>query len=36
MVVGIDKFREHFAGCEDQYVIIGGAACDFLFDQVGI
>lgn len=36
MVVGIDKFREHFAGHEDQYAIIGGAACDLLFDQAGL
>lgn len=27
MVVGIDKFREHFSGHKDKYVIIGGAAC---------
>lgn len=36
MVVGIDKFREHFAGHEDQYAIIGGAACDLLFDRAGL
>ncbi len=36
MVVGIDKFREHFAGHEDQYAIIGGTACDLLFDQEGL
>ena len=36
MVVGIDKFREHFAGHEEQYVIIGGAACDLLFDAAGL
>lgn len=36
MVVGIDKFREHFAGHEDQYAIIGGAACDLLFDAAGL
>lgn len=36
MVVGIDKFREHFAGHEDQYAIIGGAACELLFDAAGI
>ncbi len=28
MVIGIDKFRDHFAGYEDQYALIGGAACD--------
>lgn len=36
MVKGIEKFREHFAGFEDQYVIIGGAACDLLFDAAGL
>ena len=36
MVVGIDKFREYFAGHEDQYAIIGGAACDLLFDRAGL
>ncbi len=36
MVTGIDKFREYFAGHEDQYAIIGGAACDLLFDAAGI
>ena len=28
MVRGLEKFREHFAGFEDNYVIIGGTACD--------
>lgn len=28
MVKGIDKFKEFFAGFEDNYVIIGGTACD--------
>ena len=28
MVKGLEKFREHFAGFEDNYVIIGGTACD--------
>ena len=36
MVVGLDKFREHFAGHEDQYALIGGAACDLLFDAAGL
>ena len=36
MVVGIDKFRKHFAGHEGQYAIIGGAACDLLFDEAGV
>ena len=36
MVAGIDKFREHFAGHEDQYTLIGGTACDLLFANAGI
>ena len=31
MVKGLDIFREYFAGFEDQYVLIGGTACDILF-----
>jgi hypothetical protein len=30
MVKGLEKFKEHFAGFEDNYVIIGGTACDIL------
>ncbi|MEQ1929609.1 MAG: hypothetical protein ABL957_03630 [Parvularculaceae bacterium] len=36
MVVGINKFREHFAGHEDQYAIIGGAACELIFGAAGV
>ena len=36
MVAGIEKFREHFAGHEEHYAIIGGAACDLLFDAAGL
>ncbi len=28
MVRGLEKFREHFEGFNDNYVIIGGTACD--------
>jgi hypothetical protein len=31
MVRGLDIFREYFKGFENQYVLIGGAACDILF-----
>lgn len=31
MVRGLNTFREHFVGFENQYVLIGGAACDILF-----
>jgi hypothetical protein len=27
MVKGIEKFKEHFAGFEDKYILIGGSAC---------
>lgn len=36
MVVGLDRFRAHFAGCEHQYVLIGGAACELIMDEVGL
>lgn len=36
MVIGIEKFREHFAGHQDQYAIIGGTACDLLFEEAGL
>lgn len=35
MVKGLDKFREYFAGFSEQYVLIGGAACDISFDEIG-
>lgn len=31
MVKGLDTFREYFDGYEEQYVLIGGAACDIVF-----
>ena len=31
MVKGLDIFREYFKDFEEQYVLIGGAACDILF-----
>ena len=33
MVRGIDTFRRYFAEYEEQYVLIGGAACDILFES---
>lgn len=35
MVKGLDKFREYFADFSEQYVLIGGAACDIFFNEVG-
>ena len=36
MVMGLGRFREHFAGHEECYALIGGAACDILFGEVGL
>ena len=36
MVTGIDSFKEWFKGFEEQYVIIGGTACDILMTEEGI
>lgn len=33
MVKGIDTFRRYFADYEEQYVLIGGAACDIIFES---
>jgi hypothetical protein len=36
LVTGIDKFQKYFAGHDDHYAIIGGAACDLLFVEAGL
>jgi hypothetical protein len=36
MIHGLDKFREHFAGFGDRYVLIGGAAADLVMDEAGV
>ena len=33
MVKGINLFREYFRDFTDQYVLIGGAACDISFES---
>ena len=33
MVTGFEKFKERFRGFEDQYVVIGGTACDLLMEN---
>ena len=33
MVKGIDRFRDYFRGFTDQYVLIGGAACDISYEN---
>lgn len=35
MVTGIDKFKEYFANYENNYIIIGGTACDILEENAG-
>ena len=35
MVRGLDLFLQHFKAFSDQYVLIGGAACDLAFDRAG-
>lgn len=35
MVMGIESFKEHFKGMENQYTVIGGTACDLLMSDVG-
>lgn len=36
MINGIESFREWFQGCEAQYAIIGGTACDILMAEEGL
>ena len=33
MVRGIEKFKEYFQEYANQYVLIGGTACDISFSQ---
>jgi hypothetical protein len=36
MVRGLDLFNEHFKKFSDQYILIGGAACDLAFTEAGV
>lgn len=36
MVRGLDKFREQFRAHTDNYVLIGGTACDLLMEAAGL
>ena len=36
MVAGYEGFRQWFQGYEDQFVVIGGAACDIMMSEVGV
>ena len=33
MVKGLNTFQKYFAEYENQYVLIGGAACDIVFES---
>ncbi|MDX2246197.1 MAG: hypothetical protein SF052_05455 [Bacteroidia bacterium] len=35
MVVGLQKFREHFNDYQDSYLVIGGSACDIILEEAG-
>lgn len=35
MVAGIDKFKEYFLEYENNYIIIGGTACDIIEESAG-
>jgi hypothetical protein len=36
VVEGLELFRDHFRGFTDQYVLIGGAACDLAMVKAGL
>jgi hypothetical protein len=36
LVKGLDVFRSYFQDYADRYVLIGGVACDLLFDEAGL
>jgi len=36
VIQGLRRFREHFAGHEASYALIGGAGCDVLFGRAGL
>lgn len=36
MVVGLDRWRSHFADYADRYVLVGGVACDRLMEEAGL
>jgi hypothetical protein len=36
VIIGLEKFKEHFTGYNNYFVLIGGTACTILFDELGI
>ena len=35
MVIGLERFKAHFTGLEDSYILIGGSACDVNLNALG-
>ncbi len=35
MVIGLEKFKRHFADYTDSYILIGGSACDINLNTLG-
>ncbi|MCL2548359.1 MAG: hypothetical protein FWE76_04245 [Symbiobacteriaceae bacterium] len=35
MVIGLERFRDYFRDFQDQYIIIGGTACDVALQEAG-
>ncbi len=33
MIKGLDKFKQHFRAYKDEYILIGGSACDLLMED---
>lgn len=36
MVVGLNRWREHFADYADRYVLVGGVACEQVMEEAGL
>lgn len=36
MIKGLERFREHFADRNDQYILIGGTACQIFLEENGL
>lgn len=36
MVIGLNRFRQHFAPYANQYVLIGGTACTVIMQESGL
>lgn len=36
MIIGLDKFKSYFEEFQDNYLIIGGTACDIIIEEAGL